>query len=102
MTDSYRCPDLSQEKKNADVFGEMYSGYFTIRSGVRHIGYIGVVKKFRGKGYFRKYLEEVKEGVKGVILYNPVLVTIIVAEKLGYEYDEDREICIWRRDNEDA
>jgi len=86
---------MSEFEKDISVFGEEYSGYFFDYKGVRYVGFVSVKTEERGKGLFRKLLDDVKDDMDAVVLISPIPTTIRVAGELGYTYEDDLHRCVW-------
>jgi len=88
--------DEKRERSLSD-FGAEYTGYYFDRDGVRTVGFGSVVPEHRGNGLFKKLNEKLKEGVREVIIVSPSVQSIELLAKQGYKYDEERHVCVWKR-----
>jgi GNAT superfamily N-acetyltransferase len=84
------------EKDIGEVFGSEYGGYFFDWKGVRFVGFVTVKPEHRGKGLFRKLLEDLKDDMDAVVLASPIPTTIRVAGEMGYTYEEDLHRMVWQ------
>ena len=87
----------AEERDIHQTFGYPYYGYYCVSERIRHVGYIGVRKRVRGRGPYHSLLERLKKGVEGGVLYNPNSITVKAACQHGYILDIDRNVMVWKR-----
>jgi len=90
--------DFEAERLMSD-FGDEYTGYYFDRDGVRTVGFGSVLPEHRGRGLFKALNEKLKDGVRMVIIVSPSLQSIELLKKQGYRYDEERHVCVWKRES---